>query len=662
MRTQLFSLSKIFTEKLLRIPDYQRGYAWTEKQLKDFWNDLLQLEADNNHYTGVLTLEEVPDNIVEMWQEDLWIIRSKSYAPFYIVDGQQRLTTSIVLIQAITEIVASGTKLNYTSVDDIRKKYIYESKDEGISRSYIFGYEKDNPSYEFLKTKVFLERSDNSSTSRETIYTHNLRFAKSFFIEKLGHLTTDQIEDVYHKITQKFLFNIYSISEEVDVFVAFETMNNRGKALSHLELLKNRLIYLSTKFAGSQHDKSQLRHAINEAWKDVYYFLGKNKNNPLDDDLFLRHHCLYYFGKEYMKVMHHHDDDEFIYRRVDKVSYSDFLLDEKFTPKNMSDQHVSKTATNVSMADVHSYVQSMKESIELWYNLFNPVDSDFTAEEKIWIEKINRMSMSQVAPYIMAFYLRESSTVLRIKLLRLMEKALFISLFQGIHIFQFLQGAYVLTTSRNSANFQPSSDKMIKDLEAQIDTLVSKRLLSEYFITYFKQRGFYQWPAIRYFLFEYEQELKNSSKTSHSKLEWESLCREDSSDYCSVEHIYPQTPRNICWTSKFQQFSDRERHILKNSLGNLVPLSKPKNSSLQNKCFEDKKGNRDSQVGFRFGSFSEIEVANYDDWTAEHILNRGLKMLDFMVRRWKLDLGDRENKVKILGLDYVDRKIKVVKP
>lgn len=46
MKTELQSLSKMFTEKLFRIPDYQRGYAWTAKQVKDFWSDLVQLKRD----------------------------------------------------------------------------------------------------------------------------------------------------------------------------------------------------------------------------------------------------------------------------------------------------------------------------------------------------------------------------------------------------------------------------------------------------------------------------------------------------------------------------------------------------------------------------------------------------------------------------------------
>lgn len=43
---QLLSMSKIFSEKIFRIPDYQRGYAWTLKEVKDFWGDLCRLEKD----------------------------------------------------------------------------------------------------------------------------------------------------------------------------------------------------------------------------------------------------------------------------------------------------------------------------------------------------------------------------------------------------------------------------------------------------------------------------------------------------------------------------------------------------------------------------------------------------------------------------------------
>jgi hypothetical protein len=58
MPSELQNLATIFNSRVFRIPDYQRGYAWSAPQLIDFWDDLNRLDADHNHYTGQLTLEK----------------------------------------------------------------------------------------------------------------------------------------------------------------------------------------------------------------------------------------------------------------------------------------------------------------------------------------------------------------------------------------------------------------------------------------------------------------------------------------------------------------------------------------------------------------------------------------------------------------------------
>lgn len=95
------------------------------------------------------------------------------------------------------------------------------------------------------------------------------------------------------------MFNIHEIDDDYDVFVAFETMNNRGKKLTNLELLKNRLIYLTTLYPESKldkMDKENLRKQINDTWKEVYFQLGRNEKTPLSDDDFLRAHWIVYFA------------------------------------------------------------------------------------------------------------------------------------------------------------------------------------------------------------------------------------------------------------------------------------------------------------------------------------------------------------------------------
>lgn len=659
METSLKSLSKIFTENLYRIPDYQRGYAWTEKHLKDFWSDLVQLEEGKNHYIGVLTVEEVSKEQYEKWEDDVWIINSKSYKPLYIVDGQQRLTTSIILIQAITEFIPENEKLNYNTKEEIRKKYIFESKDEGISRSYIFGYEKDNPSYDYLKSKVFNEKLTEFSSEPETIYTNNLEKAKAYFKQKLSELKFEEIEEIYKKLTQNFLFNSYAISSDIDVFIAFETMNNRGKPLSYLELLKNRLIYLSTKFKVSDSEKNKLRKSVNECWKSIYHNLGRNKDLPLDDDHFLRNHFLIYFGKKIFEDFKKEIKEDISFqmflrsRRAGRgnLDYPVFLLEEHFVTKNIN---CETNENGILMQDVYDYVNSLQSSVETWYKIFNPkLGLYFTEEESYWLDKLNRRGINPVASLIMVFFANEKSEKKRIKLLKSLERYLFItSILTYRYHYAILNSAYIELATDLSENLI-TADKVLTTITENNNKLYNDSENKKAIIKTFKNYGFYKWEGIYYFLYEYDLSLYERSKTKRIKIDWTSF---SSLDYKTVEHIYPQTARKSCWSKNYSKYSTKQRNVLRHSLGNLVPLSQPKNSSFQNKCFIDKISNDDNTVGFRFGSYSENEITKYKEWTPIQILERGILLLNFMEKRWNLQIGGVKEKIEFLNLNFILEK------
>lgn len=657
MKTDLFSISKIFTERLLRIPDYQRGYAWSEKQLKDYWTDLIQLESGKNHYIGVLTLEDVPNDIVDTWEDDQWIIKAKNYAPFYVVDGQQRLTTTIILIQAITESIRNGVKLNFTTVDDIKKKYLFDSKDEGVSRSYIFGYEKDNPSYEYLKTKIFLEKTTSSYRAQETIYTHNLEYAKKFFIDKLSKMIINEVEHIYTKVTQNLLFNIYAISNDIDVFVAFETMNNRGKELSHLELLKNRLIYLTTKFNVENYERSALRKLINDSWKSIYHYLGKNKKKPLDDDLFLENHFILYFGDILAEDEGYRYRVRYLRRRY-HMQFKEYLLESKFTAKNIVETGNNK----LTLTDVKNYSESLKESVEIWYQILNPLDSDYSSDEKLWLEKLCRQGIEPIAPLVMVFFQKELNVNKRVVLLKAIERFnffVYLVRYQNyfdIHNYNFLE------LSKRLAKNEISSDGVIEEIGEWLERIKKDKQLITIIKDSFKKEGFYNWRGIKYFLYEYDLHLKSQSKTNRDKIIWENFI-EDPEDHHTIEHVYPQRPKKDCWMKVYEKYSSQEKSFLRHSLGNLVPLSRAKNSSFQNSCFETKLGTEESKVGFRYGSYAENEIACKSSWTAIDILERGLRLLSFMEERWGIGLGDNAEKVKFLNLSFLaKREENITKP
>ena len=104
----------------------------------------------------------------------------------------------------------------------------------------------------------------------------------------------------------------------------------------------------------------------------------------------------------------------------------------------------------------------------------------------------------------------------------------------------------------------------------------------------------------------------------------------------------------------FGGYAPGRLNALTNSLGNLLALSQPKNSSLQNDCYADKRANKSVSSGYFNGSYSENRVAEiYQDWTAESIKSRGLELLKFMEKRWDLRLGDETHQLELLNLDFL---------
>ena len=283
MANELQPLSQLFQNRLFRIPDYQRGYAWQQAQLADFWDDLINLQSDRYHYTGLLSLKNLKSKETKNWGNDLWLVEN-GFRPCHIVDGQQRLTTFIILVNEIVTFVRELPEnkglsdkdivIGFETLQDVCDKYICKKRPpHGLVTTYLFGYEVDNPSADYLKYKVFCE--PYGGTVNETYYTKNLKFAKAFFAGNLQSLYEsegiDGISALYRKLTLRLMFNIHEIDDDYDVFVAFETMNNRGKKLTNLELLKNRLIYLTTLYSDEKFDdkdKEELRKQINDAWLD----------------------------------------------------------------------------------------------------------------------------------------------------------------------------------------------------------------------------------------------------------------------------------------------------------------------------------------------------------------------------------------------------------
>lgn len=673
----LLSLQKIFNEAIFRIPDYQRGYSWSNQQLEEFWSDLISLLPLQEHYTGMISLKKLnPADILrntEKWNEEKWLVEA-GYSIYEIVDGQQRMTTLIILINEILGYCKDNniSEINSTLLSEIEEKYLFKSKPNNIIRTYKFGYEEDNPSYKYFR-HVILGEPDNGAIE-ETFYTLNLQNAKSFFENKICNLVEtsglEKIEEIYRKITLQLKFNMYYIVDDFNVFVAFETMNNRGKRLSYLELLKNRLIYLSTLFDNDEDEKNKVREEINDTWREIYGYLGKNKNHPLSDDEFLQNHWMIYFGYQTRKIQGNQTipyytfllNKFFIQQNIDPNNMyipdlsslivdeeSDDELEKETIENNVQELNISDDKQiNLSLYEIKKYVNSLKDLIQYWYDMYFPNDK-YPSEIRKYLFRLNELGHVNARPLITVLLSKNNiSNEKKIDCLKNIER------FNLLHYR--LNGYF--STYDNSVFYNLARDlyydnitiKEVMDVVSKIDYLSDNNVIEvsgvlEKFRKLFKRDGFYSWGTIKYLLYVYD--ISKTQTLSEQRLDPTDYFKQDPKDSYSIEHIYPQKAVDEYWVKRFNMYSEKERKALSSSLGNMLPLSKRINSKLQNYSFDTKKER------YINGSRSEQLVADKNEWTPDAILERGLEILTFVENEWNIKFPNLEDKKRILGLDFM---------
>ena len=692
------SLDDLFTKKVFRIPDYQRGYAWQAEQLRQFWDDLVYLADGRSHYTGLITLREIPRRCFDERTKVHFLITAHAHRVYHVVDGQQRLTTVIVLLQVLVELLRALPDnrgkpdhdiyvTEFLTVDDVVKKYIYRTPPNKEFKTYKFGYDTDHPSNRFFRHGIIGE--EGGGALHETFYTLNLAAAKEYLRRHLEGLYESAgmagLEEVYKKVTGRLLFNEYVIDDDFDVYVAFETMNSRGKPLSTLELLKNRLIYLVTLYSDEQLSaagRDELRNKINSAWKEVYECLGRNKNKPLNDDNFLRAHRIVYFGPS-------------------KVNYHQLLLDEHFSPRRIlqTDDQPNRAGSSHSSRgflppkDVENYVNHLRDSAPHWFDLHFPrkAHNPLSGDEVDALLKLHRVGMRYFRPLLLTI-LKNTHELGRDDAERQLGRDQRMKAFEAIERFSFLvfhttgvrsnyggsefsRAAHEFerkTNKREAADLLAALDRVDRRLSDKMAWVIEDGSPARWFQAVIKRRfaggrnGYYGWSGLSYFLFEYESYRRGLGA---QKVFWEDFKKHER-DRVSIEHIAPQSPKD-CWREAFEahpafrgldapgdeEVFARRYHRCVHSLGNLLLLSAKINSALQNHCFERKRKavfgpNREQQrVGYSIGSHSEQEVAAFDQWGPAEIRDRGMRMLNFFENRWQVKFREDE-KERLLMLDF----------
>ena len=213
------------------VPKFQRDYSWDTEQWDDLWQDItLMIDESSDHYMGYLVLQ-TNDN--------------KNY---YIIDGQQRFTTIILLVLAaikcIDRLAIEGIDRddNIKRVENLKRTYI--GKEDPVSLEYdnLLVLNRNNDAYfrDYIVKLGGLKVRNLKATEKL------MKNCFEFYEQRLVRLnkTGKEYASFIESVVDNLFFTQIVVNDEMNAFRVFETLNARGVQLSSADLLKNYLFSL----------------------------------------------------------------------------------------------------------------------------------------------------------------------------------------------------------------------------------------------------------------------------------------------------------------------------------------------------------------------------------------------------------------------------------
>jgi hypothetical protein len=281
----VLNIEELFGGRLFVVPDYQRGYAWEQRQWDEFIEDIELLPDDKDHFTGTVVLHEEKDSPLPIDES------GKKYAYVNIVDGQQRLTTIVLFLDALRLEMQSHPKLS-TLATGIINTYLHVND---LNGERIFKLTLNRDCHHFFVTNVLGEPPGPEGpvmASQQRLWNAKKHFRNYLARRRASEVSDDPkwLVDLYDKVTHRLRLSVYTVDEASEVGVIFEVMNNRGKPLSELEKVKNYLLYVGSKLNLSPHT---LAENVNKTWTNIFErLMAADLSNTAEENQLLRMHWL----------------------------------------------------------------------------------------------------------------------------------------------------------------------------------------------------------------------------------------------------------------------------------------------------------------------------------------------------------------------------------
>lgn len=258
------TIGELFDSKIqFIIPVYQRAYSWDKTNLTVFLEDIVeQCNKDNGYSYGNILLEIIEDG--------------KKYE---VIDGQQRLTTLIIFMRALIDVLQSKGA-DRESLDDMVNDFINR---KGIIK--LRPVDNDRACFDavIVEDKKFAP----TSTSQEKII-----YAKKYFMDELSNYDLLFLSKVKETVA-KTSINRLELHGKKESALMFELQNNRGRDLTNLEKLKSYFMYqtyVNSTLEETEYNVETVSNNFKEIYKTIYDI------PDLSEDSVLIYHCNAYLN------------------------------------------------------------------------------------------------------------------------------------------------------------------------------------------------------------------------------------------------------------------------------------------------------------------------------------------------------------------------------
>ena len=563
LQPEYCNVTKLFVERLFRIPDYQRAYSWGTKQRKDLFDDITRLSACKN------TADHFMASVVCLKREPIEL-ETSTYTLYDIVDGQQRITSLIILLKVLSEelkkskdasLKARGQEIEGMLIkDDGRLVLLQGNHDSSLMfQSFLKSYKKPSPDH--IKTQA---EKNICNAINET----------EKFVTAWGKLS-----ELLKIVLSRLCFVYYAIEDEGAVYSTFEVLNSRGLTVDWLDKTKSSIMGIIYEKHHSEVSR-ELFSECNKIWSDIYQTIGTNN---ISGDEILRFSATLKTDGEISKMLS--AEEALFFFKTYCMENPDRILDAQ-----------------LFIRDIAVKLKALYENTRL-----NAV-TDIIHARLLYIAI---QSSDHIAP--------KDKTVL----LNLWERVTFRIFGIAKKDSRTMNGKYIQIARKIFNNI----DLSIAEISEDLKNIGNDFNIQKVFESLLSEKDCYNgWShELRYFFFRYEEYLAKKSGADLDASEWAQIWA--SHPETSIEHIFPQNP-DASWIGKM----GKGNGVIANNvhrLGNLVLLPAKKNNDASNGAFQEKK-----KIYRKSNILILKEIFTKHNWTIDQIKEREKSLMDFAVETW----------------------------